>query len=190
MARQDPRPPAEHPETAFTKNTISPDKSGSSLSLNNQSPKANSRRRGRPRNQIQVVTTNHLTIQPRRELRKRGPVSIKTDDDPWAKLSKAPSVTPLSPRKAPQAGPSRRSVTPLSPRKAPQAGSSRRSVTPLSPRKVPQAGPSRRTPVIYLSVTLIKLSKHILSRGPKKQPVRRLTNTMKCIGFVPSHIFL
>jgi hypothetical protein len=101
VARQDTPPPVQHPEGSFNKSPMPP-----SLEDNSGS-KVNSRRRGRPRNQIPAVTTNHLTIEPKRELRKRGPVSVQTDDDPWAKLSKAPSVTPASPRKVPQPGPSR-----------------------------------------------------------------------------------
>lgn len=139
----------QHPESGFNKNPMLLLEDNSKPS-NNQSPKVNSQRCGCPQNQILAVTTNHLTIEPRHELRKQGPVSIQTDDDPWAKLSKASSVTPLS------------------------------------PRRVPQTGPSKQKPVIYLHMMLIKFSKHISSRGPKKQALRKLTNPMKCFGFVLS----
>ena len=76
-------------------------------SSDDRSIQVNSRRRGRPRKEIPAVGTKHLTIEPRRELRKRGPAGVKVDNDPWVKLSKAPSITPLSPKKVPQSGPSR-----------------------------------------------------------------------------------
>jgi hypothetical protein len=110
VARQDTPPPVQHPESVSNKNTMpsaSDDNSGPCFPSNNQSPKVNSRRRGRPRNQIPAVTTNRLTIEPRRELRKRGPAGVQTNDDPWVKLSKAPFVTSLSPQKVPRSGPTK-----------------------------------------------------------------------------------
>jgi hypothetical protein len=110
VARQDTPPPVQHLESAFSKNTTpsSENNSGLFFSLNDQSPKVNSRRPGRPRKQIPAITTNHPTVEPKRELRKRGPARVKSDDDPWDKLAKAPSVTPVSPTKVPQSGPSKR----------------------------------------------------------------------------------
>ena len=135
----------QHAESGFNKNPMLLLEDNSKPS-NNQSPKVNSQR-WMP---SEPNPSYHLTIEPRHELRKQGPVSIQTDDDPWAKLSKASSVTPLS------------------------------------PRRVPQTGPSKQKPVIYLHMMLIKFSKHISSRGPKKQALRKLTNPMKCFGFVLS----
>jgi hypothetical protein len=51
-----------------------------------------------------------MTIEPKRELRKRGPARVQGNIDVWDKLSQAPSVTPVSPKKVLQSGPSKKLV--------------------------------------------------------------------------------
>ena|SRR5882757_5813213 len=118
VARQDTPPLVQHSESVFDSNTVpsssSNDKSEPCFSVKNQSLKVNSRRRGRPRNQTPVVSTDYMTIEPKRKLRKREPARVQVNMDVWDKLSQAPSVTPVSPKKVPQSGPSKKPVIYLS----------------------------------------------------------------------------
>jgi hypothetical protein len=74
-----------------------------SCSANDASPivgrgRGGRRSRGRPRRQIPVVETHPLQNEPKRKLRSQKPAGADRDD-PWVMLSKAPLLTPLSPKK-------------------------------------------------------------------------------------------
>ena len=56
------------------------------------------RSRGRPRRQRPAAETHPPKIEPKRQLRSKRSTG-SNDDDPWALLSKAPSITPSSPTK-------------------------------------------------------------------------------------------
>lgn len=56
------------------------------------------RSRGRPRRQNPAAETQPPKIEPKRQLRSKRSAG-SNGDDPWALLSKAPSITPSSPTK-------------------------------------------------------------------------------------------
>jgi hypothetical protein len=77
---------------------------GDKCSAKGQTPTVG-RSRGRPRRQIPTVET-HMKIEPKRKLRSHINAEAGAED-PWVMLSKAPSITPFSPKKANKARPPR-----------------------------------------------------------------------------------
>jgi malate synthase len=61
------------------------------------------RSRGRPRRQAAKVPLEESVLEPLRRLRSRQNGSKEVSKDPWTKLSNAPYLTPLSPKKNRQA---------------------------------------------------------------------------------------
>jgi hypothetical protein len=102
----DATPPAQKPDADFKDASALDENSTHSFPDDDSIPSFSAkdpssivpRKRGRPRRQIPAVKADPLKIEPKRELRRRRPAGEHTED-PWVILSKAPSITPLSPKK-------------------------------------------------------------------------------------------
>jgi hypothetical protein len=113
------------------------------------------RKRGRPRRQIIAIETDQPEAEPKRKLRSQIPAGPGTlTDDPWAILSKAPSITPMSPNK---------------PRKARHQGQ----------KKKPVNDPFCSFQLCYYSDHILTREK--MKCPAKKKTYHVLTNIAKCI---------